>query len=107
MKPWYERNSPRVATDGQDEDARVESGREYNAREDIEAGVRIPVLVQIKKWSCTSRVGCCNIRHTDYGGVNESLGYILRQCAGKGSLTTFAGVKQTSKERGFDSHQDL
>lgn len=27
----------------------MESGREYNAREDIEAGVRIPVLVQVNE----------------------------------------------------------
>lgn len=85
----------------------VERGRERLVREDREAVVRIHALVQIKNGPVRQEIECCNIHHTDYGGVNESLGYILRQCAGKGSLTTFAEVKQTSKERGFESHQDL
>lgn len=56
----------------------MESGREYNAREVIEAEVRILALVQIKNDPVRQEIECCNIYHTDYGGINESLGYILR-----------------------------
>lgn len=73
----------------------------------VEVAGPSPVFRSIKNGPVRQEIECCNISHTDYGGVNESLGYILRQYAGKGSLTTFAEVKQMSKERGFDSHQDL
>lgn len=71
----------------------------------VEIWVRVPVRVLINDPVC-QEVGCCNIYHTDYGGINESLGQdsVLTTCV---SRTTFAEVKQMSKERGFDSHQDL
>lgn len=73
----------------------------------IWAGMEATPIRSQKTWPCTSGGGYCNTQHTDYGGVNESLGYILRLYAGKGSLTTFAEVKQMSKERGFNSRQGL
>lgn len=82
----------------------MESGREYNVREDIEAEVRILALVQIKNGPVRKEVGTAMsytpaIVASMKPWVNRSL-----QCD---DGTTFADVKQGSKECGFDSHRDL
>lgn len=51
----------------------MESGREYNAREDIEAGVRIPVLVQKKHGPVLQGDDAATDSHRDIVEVPESL----------------------------------
>ena len=50
----------------------MESGREYNAREDIEAEVRILVLVQLLITAPYFKRRMLQQRHTEYTGINES-----------------------------------
>lgn len=83
--------------------ATMESGREYNAREDIEAEVRILVLVQLFIMAPYFKRRMLQQRHTEYIGINESPGQdsAYRVIVG----LPLQRLKRRSNECGFDSHR--
>lgn len=84
----------------------MESGREYNAREDIEAGVRIPVLVQKKHGPVLQGDDAATDSHRDIVEVPESLEEDSAQSA-RVSRLTVAAVKQTSNGNGGSTPSGL
>lgn len=77
---------------------------EYHAREDKEAVVRIHVLVQIKNGPVLNEVSTA-IPYTP--AIEESMKPWVNRSLQCDDGTTFAEVKQGSKECGFESHRDL
>ena len=84
----------------------MESGREYDAREDIEAGVRIPVLVQEKHGPVLQGDDAATDSHRDIVEVPESLEEDSAQLA-RVSRLTVAAVKQTSNGNGGSTPSGL